>query len=229
MQRSPLKGPLIIICALLCLRLNAAPSIPDVKVVNEFAVDGNLSQYLKGETLLVMGFYHCKHMCNYIVRDLSRNLAQFKQHPKVVYFGIDEKEGPRDAIHLKKRIIGPLKQNWTFLVAEKNSIEQVVQALKFEMSRDPVTDVITHEMGIYWTKDGVVLKKLDVLEIQEADLLAQRPLHQSLSAIKRFCTAFDPSRSKYGPEVLRFLSLASVVFLAALAYGLFKLRRRPHV
>jgi cytochrome oxidase Cu insertion factor (SCO1/SenC/PrrC family) len=227
MLKSLLKGPLIIIFVVLSLSAWGA-KIPDVQVANEFGLKTTLISQLEDKTILVMGFYHCKHMCNFVVKNLSQKLVSYKNYPKVVFFGIDENEGPRDALRLGKRIIGNARERWTFLIADRPEIKQMASALKFEMGRDPVSKTITHEMGIYAVNAKGEAKKLDELTMKESDLVVKSSQDNisTLAAIKKFCAEFDPSKSRSGMLVIRMLFIGSTLFLIAAGLGFMHLRRK---
>ncbi|WP_408098984.1 SCO family protein [Peredibacter sp. HCB2-198] len=216
-----LIAPLIIICAILSSRAQA--SLPDIPVTNEFGVTSPLSKHLNERSLLVMGFYNCKHICDFMVKNLSQDLARFKIYPHVVFFGIDEHEGPRDALKLKKRIVGDAKHHWTFLTTDKTSIHKLAMALPFEMKRDPVSDVITHEIAFYTVENNQVINKVTDLKITE-DIFGA-PV-TALDHIKRFCSEFDPRKSKYGTYVINGLSLLSLAFVGVLVFWFIYLRRK---
>ena len=227
MFRSLLIGPMIIIFAL-CLSLNTqAQTLHNIPVANEFAVEGNLKSHLEDESLLVLGFYHCKHICQFVVKNLSRKLSTFSKYPKVIFLSIDETEGPRDALSLKKRIIGPEKHRWAFLTSDKESIEKLAKDLNFSMKRDPVSKQITHEIGFYSIKNGVVMNKISHLDITEKDLAFESRPESFISDIKKFCSEFDPSKSKYGHLVMKGLTIACVFFMFV-AIGWFIYLRRKH-
>lgn len=225
MQRFPWKGPLIIIFAILSLELFAAP-LPDVKVTNEFGQNSTLSSHLEDESLIVMGFYQCRHICHFVAKNLAQKLSTFKSYPKVIFFGIDENEGPRHALNLQKRIVGPQKSRWSFLVADKKNIDELVKHLNFDMSRDPVSGVITHEMGLYAVKNGEVINKISDIVVEEKDLKFDKTSGH-LDGLKKFCSEFDPRKSKYGQLIVNSLTAACVVFMVLALFGFRYLRRRP--
>lgn len=226
MFKSPLKGPLIIIFALILSFNLKAMTLPDIPVVNQFGVKSTLLQHLKGDGILVLGFYGCKHVCHFMVKNLSRTLSRREVYPKVVFLSIDETEGPRDALALRKRIIGPEKDRWSFLLSDKESIARLTQELDFKMRRDPVSGVITHEIGLYTLHNGELLKKMSRMQLDEKDLDFKLEPQNALHEIKKFCSEFDPSRSKYGTLVINFLTGMCLLFLGVAVGSFFYLRRR---
>lgn len=226
MFKSLLKGPLIIIFVVLSLSAYGK-SLPDVSVANEFGREGRLLSHFDDKTLLVMGYYKCRHMCNFVVKELNEKLVNFKNYPKVVFFGIDEFEGPRDALRLGKRIIGKARTRWTFLVSDKDSIQEVARTLNFEMKRDVVSNTMTHEMGVYAVNQQGEFSKLNEMEMKESDLeISSSESMSPMSAIKTFCSEFDPRKSKSGMLLLRMLSVGSGVFLTFAFMGFMHLRRK---
>lgn len=226
MFRSLLKGLLIITFALtLSNQMAYSKPIIDVPVVNEYGVVGNLKSHLESESLLVMGFYNCKHICDFVVRNLSKTLSQGKKYPKVIFFGIDENEGPRDALRLKKRFFGPERDRWTFLTSDKRHIDKLASALPFEMKRDPATDAITHEIGFFMIKDGKILKKISSIDITPKDLVFSNDTPSFVEHVKKFCSEFDPTKSKYGVMILRALTLTGILFLVIALVWFRSLRR----
>lgn len=223
MQKSLLIVPLIIIFSILTHDVYAR-SFPHVKVANEFGVTKNLRDLLQEKSILVMGYYNCKHMCNFLIKDLTRKLESFNEYPNVIYFGIDENEGPRDALFLKKRIFGPFKRKWTFLVADKVNINKLASFLNFELKRDPVSGVINHELGLYAAEGGNLIRKLPDVDFQEKDMLSPNDTNL-IGTLKKFCSEFDPRRSKYGTLVVTLLSASSALFLMLSAAGFFYLKR----
>lgn len=224
MQKSLSIGLLITIFISLSARA-WSQTIPDVKVVNEFGQERRLSSYLDEKSILVMGYYNCRHICHFVTKNLSSQLRTFKDYPNVVFFGIDETEGPRNALRLRKRIIGSEKEHWSFLVAEKKAIETLARELDYEMNRDPVSGTITHEMGLYLVAQNKVMKKIPELVVAEKDLDFDHP--GALHAVKKFCSEFDPRKSKYGSLVLNGLTFACVVFMVVAVGGFKRLRRKP--
>lgn len=226
MLRSLLKGHLIIIFALtLSNQVAHSKSITDVPVVNEFGVVGNLKSHLEDESLLVMGFYNCKHICDFVVRNLSRTLSRGEKYPKVLFFGIDENEGPRDALRLKKRFFGPERDRWTFLTSDKKHIDKLASSLPFEMKRDPATDAITHEIGFFVIKNGEILRKISTVDIAPQDLDFTNSTPTFVEHVKKFCSEFDPTKSKYGVMILRALALTGILFLVGALVWVRSLKR----
>lgn len=226
MLKSLLIGLLITIFSALTLSSSQAQTIPSVPVANQFGVRDLLPAHLQKESLLVLGFYKCKHVCQFVVKNLTQTLSKFKEYPNAVFLSIDEEEGPRDAIQLMKRINGPERQYWTFLVADKASIDRIAKDLNFEMKRDPATGQITHEIGFYTVKNGEVFRKISHLEITEADFAFDKPRPTVVDHIKKFCSAFNPANSKYGPLVMRALFLTCCAFLIASLTWFYYLRRK---
>lgn len=225
MFKSLLKGPLIIIFALILSFNSQAMTLPDIPVVNQFGVKSTLMEHLKGNGILVLGFYSCKHVCHFMVKNLSRTLSQRPNYPKVVFLSIDETEGPRDALALRKRIIGPEKDKWSFLLSDKESIATLTKELDFKMRRDPVSGVITHEIGLYTLNNGELLKKMSRMQLDEKDLDFKVQSLGTLHEIKKFCSEFDPSKSKYGNLVMNLLTGMCMVFLAGALGGYLYLRK----
>lgn len=221
MFRSLLIAPLIIICVI--ISNGAQASLPKISVTNEYGEKSLLSSHLHERSLLVMGFYNCKHICDFMVKNLSQDLARFKRYPRVIFFGIDENEGPRDALKLKKRIVGEAKHHWTFLTTDKAGIARLARALPFEMRRDPVSGVITHEIGFFTTEQNRVINKITDMNISES--LFESPM-TPMEHIKKFCSEFDPRKSKYGVLVINGLSLLSVLFIGGLGFWFMHLRRK---
>ncbi|MGE3610601.1 MAG: hypothetical protein AB7I27_13505 [Bacteriovoracaceae bacterium] len=188
-------------------------------MANEFGVSQNLDPLLKDGSIFVMGLYHCTHMCNFIIKTLDQKLSKFKKYPTVIYFGIDENEGPRDALLLKKRIIGPQKKYWSFLTSDKESISKISHSLNFKMKRNPVSENIDHEMGVYSVQNGS-LTKIDEFNFIEDDLKKTTIWHSFV----KFCSEYDPKKSKYGPLILKSLSISSIFFLITASLGLLRMK-----
>jgi cytochrome oxidase Cu insertion factor (SCO1/SenC/PrrC family) len=225
MFKSLLRGPLTIIFALILSFSAEALTLPDIPVTNQFGVESSLAKHLRGNGILVLGFYGCKHICNFMVKNLSRTLSQRPNYPQVVFLSVDETEGPRDALSLRKRIIGPEKDRWSFLVSDKESIQRLATALNFQFRRDPATGVITHEIGLYTLKDGELLKSMSKMQLDEKDLDFASGPQKTLQELKKFCSEFDPSKSKYGTLVMNFLMGMCLLFLVGASAIFYHLRK----
>lgn len=216
---------MIITLSLFLVKEVAAREIGDIQVQDAMGRSSELSHFTKGESLLILGFFQCRHMCDFIVQNLSSRFNKFKHHPRVNFISIDEKETPHDALMMKRRMKGANKDHWNFLTTSKEGIRELTEDLDFSWERDPASGIITHESASYILRDGKFMRKLPGFDIKEGDLNLSRPQGKFFD-FKQFCSAFDPSRSKYGVLVMQSLTVISTVFLLILGFIFLKLKKR---
>lgn len=222
MFRFLLRGPLIIILSL-SLETRAGANLPDIQVANEFGQSKSLSKILDQDSLLMLGYYNCRHLCHNTIHQLQKKLSRFKKYPQVVFLSLREDEGPGDALRFKKRLPKNISPHYQFLVSRKQEVVKLANFLNFSFKEDPATGSLTHENAVYFISQNQLARKFMGMKFKEQDLkLTSTP--GKFFDYKEFCSEFDPSKSKYGLLVIKGLSVFSALFI--LIAGFFFIRSR---
>jgi protein SCO1 len=194
-------------------------------------------------TILVLGYYRCPMLCSLINDGLIHALQELPLNAgrdfQIIDVSIDPAETPTAAAQKKSEYLRQYPrpgaaEGWHFLVGDERSIEQLADQAGFRYAYDPQTRQYAHPSGIIvLTPKGRVSRyvfgvRLDARELRDALVGAKEDKSSSIvSQVFLLCYHYNPITGKYGGLILSILRIASVGFLAAIAWWVFSMARRP--
>ena len=185
----------------------------------------------KQPTILVLGYYRCPMLCSLINDGLIHALQELPLNVgrdfQVINVTIDPAETPTVAAQKKS-------EGWHFLVGDQGSIAQLADQAGFRYAYDPQTRQYAHPSGVVvLTPKGKISRyvfgvRLDAKELHDAIVAAKEEKSSSIvSQVFLLCYHYNPITGRYGGLVLATLRVASLGFLAAIAWWIFSMARRP--
>jgi len=197
----------------------------------------------KQPTILVLGYYRCPMLCSLINDGLIHALQELPLNVgrdfQVINVTIDPAETPTVAAQKKSEYLHQYgrrgaPEGWHFLVGDKGSIAQLADQAGFRYAYDPQTHQYAHPSGvIVLTPKGKISRyvfgvRLDAKELHDAIVAAKEEKSSSvISQVFLLCYHYNPITGRYGGLVLATLRVASLGFLAAIAWWIFSMARRP--
>ena len=197
----------------------------------------------KQPTILVLGYYRCPMLCSLINDGLIHALQELPLNVgrdfQVINVTIDPAETPTVAAQKKSEYLHQYgrrgaPEGWHFLVGDQGSIAQLDDQAGFHYAYDPQTHQYAHPSGvIVLTPKGKISRyvfgvRLDAKELHDAIVAAKEEKSSSvISQVFLLCYHYNPITGRYGGLVLATLRVASLGFLAAIAWWIFSMARRP--
>jgi protein SCO1/2 len=196
----------------------------------------------KQPTILVLGYYGCPMLCSLINDGLIQALQELPMSVgkdfQVIDVSIDPAEKAAAAFAKKSEFLRQYSRpdaanGWHFLVGDKNSIAQLADQVGFRYAYDPQIRQYAHPSGvIVLTPQGKISRyvfgvRFDAKELRDALIAAKEGKSSSvISRVFLLCYHYNPITGKYGGLILSILRIASLGFLAALAWWIFSMARR---
>jgi protein SCO1 len=193
-------------------------------------------------TILVLGYYRCPMLCSLINDGLIHALQELPLNAgrdfQVIDISIDPAETPTAAAQKKSEYLKQYGRQgaadaWHFLVGDKLSITQLADQTGFRYAYDPQTRQYAHPSGvIVLTPKGKISRyvfgvRLDPRELRAALVAAKEERSSSIiSQVFLLCYHYNPITGRYGGLILAILRVASLGFLAAIAWWVFSMVRR---
>lgn len=182
-------------------------------------------------SVLLFVDYTCRSLCGPIVSFAAAGLAESGLRPgqdfQLISIGIDPKDGPADARQLKSAQIGsgsPIAAAATFLSADEASIQQITAAAGYRFIYDPEEDQFAHPAAAFVIdREGRITQVLSALGLDGADLrlalvaAGQGRVGTFADHIRLLCYGFDPAQGIYTLTIGRWLKIAGLATVAALA------------
>lgn len=234
--------------------------------LGKVAFDQNLGQFVPGDVIfndahgehttlkkisqgkpvfLVMGYFHCKLLCDYVIEDLADTISRVPYTPgkdyQVVFISIDPKETPQNALAKRNAMIKTDQQNgWHMLTGDKHAIDQIASAIGFKYAYDASTNQFAHPAGaVMLTSDLKISRYLFGIRFAVRDVKFAL-IDSSNGKVGTFtdqlllrCYCYDPVTGKYGMTIVAALDVgggATVVGLVLLVGMLsYKHRRQKLV
>jgi protein SCO1/2 len=193
-------------------------------------------------TILVLGYYRCPMLCSLIndglihaLQELSLNLGRDFQ---IIDVSIDPAETAKVAAQKKSEYLRQYGRHgeadsWYFLVGNERSIAQLTDQAGFRYVYDSQTRQYAHPSGvIVLTPKGKISRyvfgvRLDAGELRDALVAAKEEKSSSIiSQVFLLCYHYNPITGRYGGLIMTILRVASLGFLAAIAWWVFSMARR---
>ena len=196
----------------------------------------------KQPTILVLGYYRCPMLCSLINDGLIHALQELPLNVgrdfQVIDVSVDPAETATAAAQKKSKYLreygrSDAADSWNFLVGDERSITQLANQAGFRYIYDPQIHQYAHPSGvIVLTPKGKISRyvfgvRLDARELGDALVAAREEKSSStISQVFLLCYHYNPITGRYGSLILAILRVASLGFLAAIAWWLFSMTRR---
>lgn len=185
--------------------------------------------------LLVPVLHHCPNICGATLAGVTQAIAAQKLRPgrdfTLVAFGIDPREGPREARDDLAQI--RVHEGVHALTGRRDAIRSVTDAIGYHYAWDDRIDQYAHAAATaVISPDGRLIGWLYGLTPRPADLdqvLRSARIEQTGSfgdALLLLCYHYDPETGRYTPAIEKILRLAGGVTVAGIGLLIFLLRRR---
>jgi protein SCO1/2 len=196
----------------------------------------------KQPTILVLGYYGCPMLCSLINDGLIHALQELPVNAgrnfQVINVSIDPEETPTIAAQKKSAYLrqygrAGAADGWHFLVGNERSITALAAQAGFRYAYDTQTHQYAHPSGvIVLTPKGKISRyvfgvRLDARELRDALVAAKEEKSSSIvSQVLLLCYHYNPITGRYGGLILAILRVASLTFLAGIAWWVFSMARR---
>jgi protein SCO1/2 len=196
----------------------------------------------KYPTVLVLGYYRCPMLCSLINDGLIHALQELPLNAgsdfQVIDVSIDSAETATAAAQKKSEYLRQYGRRgaadgWHFLVGDERSVAQLANQAGFHYVYDPQTRQYAHPSGvIVLTPKGKISRyvfgvRLNAKELRDALVAAKEEKSSSIiSRVFLLCYHYNPITGRYGGLVLAILRVASLGFVAAIAWWVFSMARR---
>jgi len=201
-----------------------------------------LRQLAGGKPMLLAPILHnCPNICGVTLSGLARAIAGQSHRAGrdfvVVAFGIDPKEGPRDAAGDLDRLLAQaptLDRSALFgLTGDRRDVRAVTDALGYHYAFDKRIGQYAHSAAVAVVDpEGRLSGWLygltpDPAELSAAiDAAADGKAAQQGEPLLLLCFHYDPVTGRYTPAIEKIIRLAAIATLAGLALVFRHLRRR---
>jgi protein SCO1/2 len=193
-------------------------------------------------TVLVLGYYRCPMLCSLINDGLIHALQELPLNVgkdfQIIDLSIDPAETATAAAQKKSDYLRQYGRpsaadSWHFLVGDERAIAQLADQTGFRYVYDPETRQYAHPSGvIVLAPKGKIARyvfgvRLDARELRDALVAAQEEkASSSISQIFLLCYHYNPITGRYGGLILAILRVASLGFVAVIAWWVFSTARR---
>ncbi len=189
-------------------------------------------------------YYDCPMLCGLVidgVLDVANNLAWAPGNEyTIISFSIDPSEDHTLAAEYKSRYLDQLNKSdaqdgWYFLTGNKKNIQQLVNAVGFEINEIEETGEFAHAAAIMLiSPNGVITRYLYGIQYDEFNVrsalyeAADGKIGNTLTKVLMYCYQYDPDSNSYVPFALNIMKLGGLATLLFLGIfiGLLWLRER---
>jgi protein SCO1/2 len=199
-----------------------------------------LADIADGRPLLLAPVQHsCRNLCGPTLEALASVLASARLRPgaafRLVAFGIDPRETPKDALQSASRLAGAAPHTEA-LIGDAANVAAVTDALGYRYSWIAATQQYAHMSAIAVLRpDGRLVRWLPGIGETPNQLSAAIAAARTRNPVQSFgaqllCFHFDPSTGRYTLAVWRLLQaaagLATIALAAAVGIALWRERAR---
>jgi protein SCO1 len=205
----------------------------DATLVDADGVVGPLGRFFADDdprpALIVPGWFRCRTLCEVIAPRLRTRLAEVAdwsagEDYRVLLVSIDPREGPAEADHRRREVVGARASGWSFLTTDRTTIETLTEALGFGYRYDDATDQFAHAaVVVALTADGTVARYLygvDHTPAALAQALAAARDHRPAGGLERVllsCFRYTPALRRHASLIAGLLRTGGVAILLGLA------------
>jgi protein SCO1/2 len=184
--------------------------------------------------VVVFADYTCSNLCGPILAFAAAGLARTGLAPgrdfHLIVIGLDPKDGPREAIDMKKSRIGDdtqLANASVFLVGNAPALKAATQNAGYHYIYDKEHDQFAHPAAAYViNRDGMIVRVLSGLNLTGDSLrlalvdAGRGRVGTLLDQITLYCFGFDPARGIYTASITKILTIAGCATILILAGGI---------
>jgi protein SCO1/2 len=198
----------------------------------------------KRQLILVLGYYRCPMLCTMINDGLINALENLRSSVgtdfDVVDLSINPNEKPpaaaeKKALYVRRYGRSGAATGWHCLVGDEKAIAQLADEVGYRYAYDPQIKQYAHPSGvIVLTPDGKIScyvfgVTFNSTELRDALAAAKEGKSGSvLSQLFLLCYHYNPITGKYGESILSILRVASIGFVALIAWWVFSMARRSN-
>ena len=218
----------------------------DTEFKNEDGKTVKLGEYFnqKRPVILALVYYECPMLCNEVLNGLTGSLkgltfsAGKDFDVLAISFDARENDKPELAKHKKESYLERYQRQgsengWHFLTGTQDSIDKITQAVGFNYQYDKETNQFAHNGGIMViTPEGKISRYFFGIDYAPKDVKfaimdsSQEKIGNPAEQLLLYCYHYDPSKGRYGLEILSVMRLVSVAMLIGMGAMFFVYRRR---
>ncbi len=207
----------------------------DTEFKNEEGKTVKLGEYFgKRPVILALVYYECPMLCNEVLNGLTGSLKGLTfsagKDFDVLAISFDARENDKPDLAKRKKE-GYLERyqrqgsenGWHFLTGTQDSIDKITKAVGFNYEYDKETDQFAHNGGIMViTPEGKISRYFYGIDYAPKDLKfsvmdsSQEKIGNPAEQLLLYCYHYDPSKGKYGLQILSVMRLLSVAMLIGL-------------
>jgi protein SCO1/2 len=193
--------------------------------------------------VLVMVYYECPMLCNMVLNDLLRTLNGITSHTvgedfDIIAVSIDPRETPELASKKKRTYMARYGERgtpagWHFLTGTEENIAKVAKTVGFRYRYDEARKEYVHASGIMTvTTDGRLQRYFYGIDYSPQDLrlslveASQNKIGTLADAVLLYCFHYDPTKGKYGANIMNILKLGGILTVLSLGTFMFVMFRR---
>jgi protein SCO1/2 len=215
----------------------------DTPFKDETGRDVVLRQYFgKRPVILTLVYYECPMLCTQVLNGVVSALGvlQFSigQEFDVVTISFDPGEtaalaAAKKAAYIERYNRPGAERGWHFLTGSAKSIAAVTKTVGFRYAYNEEVDQYAHVSGfMLLTPEGRISRYFYGIEYGPRDIrlalieAGDRKIGSLVDHVFLYCFHYDPKSARYSFAIMRVVRGAGVVTVAAIAAGVFVMRRR---
>lgn len=207
----------------------------DTEFKNEEGKTVKLSEYFgKRPVILALVYYECPMLCNEVLNGLTGSLKSLTfsagKDFDVLAISFDARENDKSELakgkkegYLERYQRVGSENGWHFLTGTQDSIDKITKAVGFNYQFDKETNQFAHNGGIMViTPEGKISRYFYGIDYAPKDIKfaimdsSQEKIGNPAEQLLLYCYHYDPSKGKYGLQILSVMRLASVAMLVGL-------------
>jgi protein SCO1/2 len=217
----------------------------DVRLRNEEGQVVTLGRFFTSDepVVIVLAYYECPMLCGLVLNGLAATVGKqswrLGEDFRAVTVSIDPRESSADARAKKDEILGQLPRRpppgaWSFLVADRDDVRRLANALGYGYRYDEQTGQYAHPAVIMVaTPNGQVSSYLYGFDPAPDELAAALETaaaggtRRSLEQVLMQCFQYTPALRRHAGAIATFLKVGgAVILLGLVAVVFFSWRRR---
>jgi protein SCO1 len=218
----------------------------DTEFKNEDGKTVKLSEYFnqKRPVILALVYYECPMLCNEVLNGLTGSLKGLTfsagKDFDVLAISFDARENDKTdlAKHKKEGYLERYQRQgaengWHFLTGTQDSIDKITKSVGFNYQYDKESNQFAHNGGIMViTPEGKISRYFYGIDYAPKDVKfavmdsSQEKIGNPAEQLLLYCYHYDPSKGRYGLQILSVMRLVSVVMLIGMGAMFFVYRRR---
>jgi protein SCO1/2 len=218
----------------------------DLRFRDEEGRSVELSKYFGSKpVILMLAYYGCPNLCPLALEELVKSLKALSfdvgNEFNVLTVSIDPNEGPGLAAGNKEKYLRRYgrpgaERGWHFLTGEKESVDQLSEAVGFRSTYDAKSRQYAHSTGmVVLTPKGKLSRYFYGIENAPRDLrlslieASSNRIGSPVDQLLLFCYQYDATTGKYTVAIMNVLRLAAVGTVLGLSGVVFCMIRRERV